>query len=335
MITDCVDGQGAGDRRPDASPVARARAPRRSRACAGSAASTTRAAAPAAAVDAAFDSTQDIDFDHEAELTRVAASSCSRPTSAAAASCRPARPARPASTTRSATAASTPTAPTPEDDARRPRAEEAFDAYARDARGRQGDLPRPDPHPAAGRRSAPPTSSTRSPARTGSSWAGTRRAPRWSTSSRTPTARSSFKEAGYFIPANANTWVSHVFKAAAATPTARSPTGAPPATSTSATPGRNAIDVYKVTLPAPPARGPARARPAPPRSPPGPLQRPSAATTVANFTVTAERRRARGGLGSNFAPPSSRSVQDERLPPGRGGAGSRSSSASEHPLARR
>ena len=56
-----------------------------------------------------------------------------------------------------------------------------------------------------------------------------------------------FKEAGYFIPENANKWVSHVFKVAAQPRRHRSPTGARPATSPSATAGRNAIDVYKVT----------------------------------------------------------------------------------------
>ena len=60
-----------------------------------------------------------------------------------------------------------------------------------------------------------------------------------------------FKEAGYFIPANANTWGSAVFKAQ------RNPDGT--FTYWGATgdfnigaAGRNAIDVYKVTLPAPP-----------------------------------------------------------------------------------
>ena len=42
-----------------------------------------------------------------------------------------------------------------------------------------------------------------------------------------------FKEAGWFIPANANQWVSAVFKSSR-TPTARTPTGARPATSASA-----------------------------------------------------------------------------------------------------
>jgi hypothetical protein len=59
-----------------------------------------------------------------------------------------------------------------------------------------------------------------------------------------------FKEAGWFIPANANTWVSHVFKARR--------NGDGTITYWGATGdfllgdnGRSAIDVYKVTLPAP------------------------------------------------------------------------------------
>ena len=45
-----------------------------------------------------------------------------------------------------------------------------------------------------------------------------------------------FKTAGYFIPENANEWVSHVFKVAGEHGRHASPTGAPPATSRSATP---------------------------------------------------------------------------------------------------
>ena len=66
-----------------------------------------------------------------------------------------------------------------------------------------------------------------------------------------------FKEAGYFIPADTNAWVSHIFKAQ------QNPDGT--FTYWGATGdfnlgerGRNAIDVYRVTLPAPPlpANGP-------------------------------------------------------------------------------
>ena len=61
-----------------------------------------------------------------------------------------------------------------------------------------------------------------------------------------------FKEAGWFIPENANTWTSHVFKTqrnADGTFTYWGATGDFFLGST----GRSAIDVYKVTLPAPPA----------------------------------------------------------------------------------
>jgi hypothetical protein len=61
----------------------------------------------------------------------------------------------------------------------------------------------------------------------------------------------SFKEAGYFIPANANEWVSHVFK------TQKNKNGTwtywgAAADFNLAERGRNAIDVWKVTLPSPP-----------------------------------------------------------------------------------
>jgi hypothetical protein len=60
-----------------------------------------------------------------------------------------------------------------------------------------------------------------------------------------------FKEAGYFVPENANTWVSHVFKVqrnqdGTYTYWGATGDGILPAT------GRGAIDIYKVTLPAPP-----------------------------------------------------------------------------------
>ena len=58
------------------------------------------------------------------------------------------------------------------------------------------------------------------------------------------------KEAGYFIPANANQWVSHVFK------TQKNPNGTftywGVAADFALGAGRNAVEVYKVTLPAPP-----------------------------------------------------------------------------------
>ena len=66
-----------------------------------------------------------------------------------------------------------------------------------------------------------------------------------------PNGTVEFKEAGWFLPANANTWVSHVFKAQ------KNPDGT--WTYWGATgdfnlglAGRSAIDVWKATLPAPP-----------------------------------------------------------------------------------
>jgi hypothetical protein len=64
----------------------------------------------------------------------------------------------------------------------------------------------------------------------------------------------SFHEAGWFIPENANTWVSHVFKTrenADGTHTYWGATG----DFFLGTAGRSAVDVYEVTLPAPPAPG--------------------------------------------------------------------------------
>ena len=66
-----------------------------------------------------------------------------------------------------------------------------------------------------------------------------------------------FKEAGYFIPASANQWVSHIFKVE------RNDDGSftyygTTSTSRWVAAGRNAVEVYKVTLPgpsAPPAAG--------------------------------------------------------------------------------
>jgi hypothetical protein len=78
-----------------------------------------------------------------------------------------------------------------------------------------------------------------------------------------PNGRIRFKEAGFFIPENANTWVSHVFDVQRnrnGTFTYRGATG----DFQLAGAGRNAIDVYKVTLPPPPrtaAQQPAGASP--------------------------------------------------------------------------
>ena len=60
-----------------------------------------------------------------------------------------------------------------------------------------------------------------------------------------------FKEAGYFIPANANEWVSHVFKMERNDDGTFTYYGAAGDFNLGES-GRNAIDIYKVTLPAPP-----------------------------------------------------------------------------------
>jgi len=61
----------------------------------------------------------------------------------------------------------------------------------------------------------------------------------------------SFKEAGYFIPANANEWVSHIFKVRRNGDGSVTYFGAAGDFNLGES-GRNAIDIYKVTLPAPP-----------------------------------------------------------------------------------
>ncbi|MBA2359265.1 MAG: hypothetical protein H0V84_12665 [Actinobacteria bacterium] len=74
-----------------------------------------------------------------------------------------------------------------------------------------------------------------------------------------PNGTVEFKEAGWFIPANANTWTSAVFKMrqnANGTFTYWGATG----DFNLATAGRNAVDLYEVTLPAPPAATPTAVR---------------------------------------------------------------------------
>ena len=118
-----------------------------------------------------------------------------------------------------------------------------------------------------------------------------------------------FKEAGYFIPANANTWVSPIFKAqrnADGTFTYWGATG----DFNLGEAGRNAIDVYKVTLPAPPdpqgGTG-TQGAPALPSSTSGPGGERCA--TVAGFRRVGAKRAKRGGLRLNFTRQSSRSVR--------------------------
>jgi hypothetical protein len=134
-----------------------------------------------------------------------------------------------------------------------------------------------------------------------------------------PNGSLDFKEAGYFIPVNANTWVSHVFKAQ------RNPDGS--FTYWGATgdfnlggQGRSAIDVYKVTLPPPPGPrgGTGRA------GEPGAVQTGSGpgggagggpaegeqCATVSGFRSVGLRRKKRG-LRVSFARQSNRKVQVE------------------------
>ena len=61
-----------------------------------------------------------------------------------------------------------------------------------------------------------------------------------------------FKEAGYFIPANADQWVSHIFKVQRNSNGSFTYFGAA-ADFALGDGGRNTVEVYKVTLPAPPA----------------------------------------------------------------------------------
>jgi len=118
-----------------------------------------------------------------------------------------------------------------------------------------------------------------------------------------------FKEAGYFIPANANTWSSAIFKAQ------RNPDGT--FTYWGATgdfnlgaAGRNAIDVYKVTLPAPPApQGGTGAAGEPALASAGAGTGAERCATVAGFRSVSAKRAKRGGLRLNFARQSARSVR--------------------------
>ncbi len=69
-----------------------------------------------------------------------------------------------------------------------------------------------------------------------------------------PNGTVSFQEAGWFIPENANTWVSHIFKTRKNADGTHTYWGATGDFNLGAA-GRSAIDVYEVTLPAPPAPG--------------------------------------------------------------------------------
>ena len=107
----------------------------------------------------------------------------------------------------------------------------AFESYARTPDGKKA-IYRAPIRTSPRRRCAPPTCSSRSLARTGSSWAGTPRAPRSSTTPRRPTARStSSRPATSSRPTR--TSGSPTSSRSSATRTAASPTTARRATSTS------------------------------------------------------------------------------------------------------
>jgi Ca2+-binding RTX toxin-like protein len=95
-----------------------------------------------------------------------------------------------------------------------------------------------------------------------------------------------FKSAGWFIPENANTWVSHVFKFQQNPDCTFTYWGATGDFNLGAA-GRSAIDVYKVTLPAPPnvsctpAPTPAMPGAPPPPQPPAPRAPAAGPCTIA------------------------------------------------------
>ena len=119
------------------------------------------------------------------------------------------------------------------------------------------------------------------------------------------------EEAGYFIPANANTWVSHVFKAqrnADGTFTYWGATG----DFQLGGQGRSGMDIYKVTLPGPPdPKGGTGTQGSPGLASAGSGAGPGAerCATVAGFRRVGARRAKRGGLRLDFARQSARSVR--------------------------
>jgi hypothetical protein len=128
-----------------------------------------------------------------------------------------------------------------------------------------------------------------------------------------PDGTVTFKDTGYFIPTNANTWVSHIFKVQRNADGTFTYWGA---ASDGILPGagRGAIDVYKVTLPAPPEPlgGPAPGTPTYPLSLVKGIEnervladrragRSSGCTTNSVFQRAAVRRRGSRGLTFSFA----------------------------------
>ena len=228
-------------------------------------------------------------------------------------------------TSRSATAACTPTArarcgPTAR---ARPRSPSRPTPRTPRAAGRS-TAPRSAPSRRA--RSAPRTSSSRSRARTGSSWAGTRRARRSWTSPRTPTGPSTSRR-----PATSSrrtrTRGCRTSSRWSATATGPSTTTGRRATSTSARGGRNAIDVYKVRLPAPPIpKGGIL-----PGTPELPVRATRRGATACKSSLGFAQRarqaaRARAGVRRSRAAPATRSRSTSSAPPA--AAASRVSGAS-------
>ena len=105
-----------------------------------------------------------------------------------------------------------------------------------------------------------------------------------------------FKEAGYFIPANANTWVSHIFKVERNRDGSFNYYGATGDFNIGAG-GRNAIDIYKVRLPgAPIPRGGV-----PPGTPNYPFADESATACASSLGFARATAKPRGrGLAFNF-----------------------------------
>lgn len=308
-VTDCVDGQGAGT---DDLTVAKwltsgaqslegvrhvGTAFHQGRT------STDQSATPA------FDSTEDIDFDHEAELTtsrRFALATDERGGGVAppGASC----PTSPADNPignggihayrTDRLKASTPAT-----------AAEAFDSYARNSQGGKAIYRAPvRTQPQGSLCTAHVFHQIPGQNRIFMGWysQGTQVVD----FTENPDGTIDFKEAGYFIPANANTWSSAIFKAQRNADGTFTYWGATGDFNIGAA-GRNAIDVYKVTLPAPPAPQGGTGTAGEPALAASPTAGPGAerCATVAGFRRVGAKPAKRGGLRLSFTRQSSRSVR--------------------------
>ena len=248
MITDCVDGLGAGDDDLTVAPWLAAGAPSLEGVrWNGSIYHQGRGAGNA--VDPAFDSTQDIDFDHEAELsatgnTLIATDERGGGVAPPGASCAPG-----ADNTAGnggvhfydADALSTTPAAS---------AEEAFNAYLETPEGGKAIFRTPiRTQPQASLCTAHVFHQVPGQNRIFIAW--------YSQGTHVidfveePGGRIRFEEAGFFIPEQANEWVSAVFSADENADGSYTYLGAAGDFSLGVA-GRNAIDVYKVTLPPPP-----------------------------------------------------------------------------------